>query len=45
MTEKGTPFKIIGTMIVWIKDTLTVVFEPRESEEQTDAKHKEVSLP
>lgn len=36
MTEKGTSFEIIGTMIVWIKDTLTVVFEPQESEEQTE---------
>ena len=32
MTEKVTQFEIIGTMIVWIKDTLTVVFEPQESE-------------
>ena len=32
MTEKGTSFEIIGTTIVWIKDTLTVVFEPQESE-------------
>ena len=30
MTEKGTPFEIIGTTIVWIKDTLTVVFESQE---------------
>ena len=33
MTEKGTPFEIIGTTVIWIKDTLTVVFEPQESEE------------
>ena len=34
MTEKGTPFEIIDTTIVWIKDTLTVVFEPQESEDK-----------
>lgn len=32
MREKGTPFEIIGTTVVWIKDTLTVVFETQESE-------------
>lgn len=30
MTEKGTPFEIIGATIIWIKDTLTVVFEPQK---------------
>lgn len=34
MTEKGTPFEIIGTMVCWIKGTITVVFEPQESEEE-----------
>lgn len=33
MTEKGTPFEIIGTTVYWIKETITVVFEPQESEE------------
>lgn len=33
MTEKGTSFAIIGTTVIWIKETLTVVFEPWESEE------------
>lgn len=33
MIEKGTPFVIIGTTVIWIKETLTVVFEPQESEE------------
>lgn len=36
MRKKETPFEIIGTTIVWIKDTLTVVFEPRESEEEVE---------
>ena len=35
MIEKGTPFEIIGIMVCWIKETITVVFEPQESEEQT----------
>lgn len=33
MTEKSIPFEIIGNMVVWIKETLIVVFEPKESEE------------
>lgn len=33
MTEKSTPFEIIGTTICWIKDTLTVVFEDNETDE------------
>ena len=32
MTEKSIPFEMIGTTVVWIKETLTVVFEPQESE-------------
>ena len=34
MTEKGTSFVIIGTTVIWIKKTLTVVFEPQESEDK-----------
>ena len=30
MTEKGTPFVIIGTTIVWQKREIVVVFEDRE---------------
>jgi len=33
MAVEEKPFEIIGTMIIWIKETLTVVFEPQESEE------------
>jgi hypothetical protein len=32
MTKKSIPFAIIGTSVVWIKETLTVVFELQESE-------------
>lgn len=34
MTEKGTSFVIIGTTVIWIKETLTVVFEPQERSEE-----------
>ena len=34
MTEKSIPFEIIGTTVVWIKETLTVVFEPQERSEE-----------
>lgn len=33
MTEKGTPFVIIGTTIVWQKREIEVVFEKRSEEE------------
>jgi len=33
MTEKGTPFMLIGTTICWIKETITVIFEKGEVEE------------